>query len=143
MYKEYLTLNNWQGLMCQPTIFTVRNSHHRYSKHKWLQWINKNWKIMQIWRAKKMLFTKLSWIHYSVWSAQNKSHEQWLCSSSLYCPVGWGCRIHRLLLCRRVRLLSNECPVYDTKQSEDFSKAGALGNAEYCHHSQVHSGPEW
>ena len=21
-----------------------------------------------------------------------------------YCPVGWGCRIHRLLLCRRVRI---------------------------------------
>ena len=25
-------------------------------------------------------------------------------------PVGWGCRIHRLLLC-------NECPVYDTQRS--------------------------
>ena len=33
------------------------------------------------------------------------------------CPVGWGCRIHRLLLCRGVRL-PNECPRYDTKQSD-------------------------
>ena len=33
------------------------------------------------------------------------------------CPVGWGCRIHRLLLCRRVRP-PNECPEYDTKQSD-------------------------
>ena len=32
------------------------------------------------------------------------------------CPVGWGSRIHRLLLCRGVRP-PNECPGYDTKQS--------------------------
>ena len=29
------------------------------------------------------------------------------------CPVGWSCRIHRLLLCRGVRP-----PRYDTKQSD-------------------------
>ena len=34
------------------------------------------------------------------------------------CPVGWGCRIYRLLLCRGVRPPTNECPVYDTKQSD-------------------------
>ena len=34
-----------------------------------------------------------------------------------FCPVGWGCRIHRLLLCRVVRP-SNEGPGYDTKQSD-------------------------
>ena len=33
------------------------------------------------------------------------------------CPVGWGCRIHWLLLCRGVRPPPNECPGYDTKQS--------------------------
>ena len=33
------------------------------------------------------------------------------------CPVGWGCRIHRPLLCRGVRP-RNECPRYDTKQSD-------------------------
>ena len=36
---------------------------------------------------------------------------------SQLCPVGWGYGIHRLLLCRRVRPLPNECPRYDTKQS--------------------------
>ena len=35
-----------------------------------------------------------------------------------WCPVGWGCRIHRLLLCRVVRPPPNECPGYDTKQSD-------------------------
>ena len=33
------------------------------------------------------------------------------------CSVGWGCKIHRLLLCREVRPLLNECPGYDTKES--------------------------
>ena len=35
----------------------------------------------------------------------------------IYCPVSWGCRIHWLHLCRAVRPL-NECPRYDTKQSD-------------------------
>ena len=34
------------------------------------------------------------------------------------CPVSWDCRIHRLLLCRGVRPPPNECPGYDTKQSD-------------------------
>ena len=34
-------------------------------------------------------------------------------------PVGWGCRIYRLHLCRGVRPpLPNKCPGYDTKQSD-------------------------
>ena len=34
------------------------------------------------------------------------------------CPVGWGCGIYWLLLCRGVRLLPNEFPGYDTKKSD-------------------------
>ena len=34
------------------------------------------------------------------------------------CPVGWGCRIYRLLLCRGVRPSPNESPGYGTKQSD-------------------------
>ena len=37
--------------------------------------------------------------------------------NSVYCPVGWGCRIHWLHLCRGVRP-PHECPGYDTKQSD-------------------------
>ena len=33
-------------------------------------------------------------------------------------PVGWGCWIHRLHLCRGLRHSSNECPRYDAKQSD-------------------------
>ena len=35
-----------------------------------------------------------------------------------HCPVGWGCRIYRLPLCRGVRPPLNECPDYDPKQSD-------------------------
>ena len=35
------------------------------------------------------------------------------------CPVGWGCRIHQLHLCRGVGPPPNECPTYDPKQSDD------------------------
>ena len=36
----------------------------------------------------------------------------------LCCPVGWGCRICQLHLCRGLRPHPNECPGYDTKQSD-------------------------
>ena len=34
------------------------------------------------------------------------------------CPVGWDCKIYRLHLCRGVGPHPNECPRYDTKQSD-------------------------
>ena len=36
----------------------------------------------------------------------------------LDCLVGWGCRIHWLLLCSGVRPLPNKYPGYDSKQSD-------------------------
>ena len=39
-------------------------------------------------------------------------------SPNLGCPVGWGWRIHWLLLCKGVRPPPNECLGYDTKQSD-------------------------
>ena len=55
--------------------------------------------------------------------------QRWIChktkqtkpNQSIYlktCPVGWGCRIHRLYLCKGVRPPRNEYPGYDTKQSD-------------------------
>ena len=43
---------------------------------------------------------------------------QYLDPISSTCPVGWGCRIHWLHLCRGVKPPPNECPGYDTKQSD-------------------------
>ena len=37
----------------------------------------------------------------------------------ILCPIGWGCGIHRLYLCRGITShYHNECPWYDTKQSD-------------------------
>ena len=39
--------------------------------------------------------------------------------NSVYCPVGWGCRIHQLHLYRGLRTPShNKGPEYNTKQSD-------------------------
>ena len=46
---------------------------------------------------------------------------------TLSSPVGWGCRRHRLLLCRGVIPPHNGYPGYDTKQSD--SDVGGMGNA--------------
>ena len=60
--------------------------------------------------------------------------------------VGWGCRIHRLLLCRGVRP-PNECPDMTLNNlMVRFQQCWCFGECEvplHCHHSQVHSGPEW
>ena len=37
---------------------------------------------------------------------------------SPFSPVGWGCRIHQLYLCRGVRHPLNKYPGYGTKQSD-------------------------
>ena len=65
-----------------------------------------------------------------------------------FCPVSWGCRIHRLLLCRGVTPHPpNECPGYDTKQSngEDpvMLELEECRVPLHCHRSQVHSVAEW
>ena len=64
------------------------------------------------------------------------------------CPVGWGCRIHRLLLCRGVRQPPHECPGYMTLNNlmvrfQQCWSFGECGVPLHCHRSQVHSGPEW
>ena len=39
-------------------------------------------------------------------------------SFRFHCPVNWGCRIHWLYLCRGGKTPPDECPRYDTKQSD-------------------------
>ena len=55
-------------------------------------------------------------------------------SNTNNCPVGWGCRIHWLHLCRCMNPHpTNECTGYDTKQSDGEVPVmpELLGNAEY------------
>ena len=67
------------------------------------------WNKLTTWNSKSF-FIRIEWI------IKTKRNRHWL---SIACPppqVGWGCRIHRLLLCRGVKPC-NKCPGYDTKQS--------------------------
>ena len=70
--------------------------------------------------AFKILTEKLNKIirkllHWNSWPISNL--ELWN-MPTVPCPVGWGSRIHQLLLCKGVRPPANECPWYDTKQSD-------------------------
>ena len=64
------------------------------------------------------------------------------------CPVGWGCRIHRLLLCRGVRPPPPKS-VLDMTLNDLMVRFqwcwsfGECGVPLHCHRSQVHSSPEW
>ena len=42
----------------------------------------------------------------------------WVIIFSLTCPVGWGCRIQRLHLCREISPPPTSVLLYDTKQSD-------------------------
>ena len=60
------------------------------------------------------------------------------------CPVVWGCRVHRLLLCREVRLPPNECPGYDIKQSDgEVSKMLELWGIQTTPLLPLLPGPLW
>ena len=66
---------------------------------------------------------------------------------STVCPVGWGCRIHRLHICRGVR--PSPMSVLDMTLNNLMVRFlwcwsfGGCGAPLYCHRSQVHTAPEW
>ena len=70
----------------------------------------------------------------------------WSPTLDYFCPVDWGCRIHRLLLCRGVPPpmsvldMTQNNPMVWFQQCWSF---GECGVPLHCHRSQVHSGPEW
>ena len=70
-------------------------------------------------------------------------------SRNFTCPVGWGCKIHRLLRCRGVRPPTPPTSVLDMTLNnlmvrfQQCWSFGECGVPLHCHHSQVHSGPEW
>ena len=78
------------------------------------------------------------WIHafpMKVWSEMQTGLSKILTQvTDSICPVIWGCRIHRLHLCREVRPTPNECAGYDAKQSDGevpVMLGFALENAEH------------
>ena len=63
------------------------------------------------------------------------------------CPVGWGCRIHWLHLCRGIRsTLTSVLDMTLNNLMVRFQQCWSFGECGvplHCHCSQVHSGPEW
>ena len=52
----------------------------------------------------------------TIYDYKHQNEPKSTVSQKIYWPVGWHCRIHRLLLCRGVRPPPhNKCPGYDTK----------------------------
>ena len=47
-------------------------------------------------------------------------------------PISWSCRIHQLLLCGGERPPTNECPKYDTKQTDTRAIAPRPTLGESC-----------
>ena len=59
-------------------------------------------------------------------------------------PVGWGCKIHQLHLCRGVRPPHYECPRYDTKQSDgEFPVMLGLWGMQSTSSFPLLPGPLW
>ena len=86
----------------------------------------KQMKRMKIWKRRKKTWKKEWFFKWSCRILRNKlflfdpDHLKDSQTLTGNCPLGCGCRIHRLHFCGGVRLLTtNECPVYDSKQSDD------------------------
>ena len=61
------------------------------------------------------VFWQLKCLLIQNWFVWNKTVFRF---NSAYCLIGWGCRIHCLILSWGARPPPNECPGYDTKQSD-------------------------
>ena len=119
--------------------------YHWYIWAAMIDWLTNHWmdlrnlfnKNMQQWRKRAYIsnyaFADLKSMSLRIRCAyQDKDQKRYE-----LCSVGWGCRIHRLLLCRRVKPLPNVCPGYDTnnlmgrfQQCWSFGKCG-LPNYRY------------
>ena len=68
-----------------------------------------------------LILGRVNWYHILIRGKGNRYHILIQVKGIRYliltCPVGWKSRIHQLLLCRGMTP-PNECPGYDTKQSD-------------------------
>ena len=82
-----------------------------YGSNRTKRWFQEFTELLKI-----ELFRHLNCILILNWIIWNKNVFTF---NSVYCSVSWSGRIHWLHLCRGVRHPTNECPRYDTKQSDD------------------------
>ena len=58
--------------------------------------------------------SQVRWYWQIIWAIT----QEVIVNKFITCPIGYGCRILRLLLCWGVTPSPNKCPVYNTKQSD-------------------------
>ena len=113
MYKQDLALHNLQGLIwceTQPSNQpTTRSSCSTMISESGLQNIVRKFNSQWILHTIELVPHKAKLSKYL--------HSVKYLTQRGICRVGWGYKIHRLHLCRGVRP-PNECPAYDTKQSD-------------------------
>ena len=103
--------------------------------------------------SKCLLFLHLNCLFILKWIARNRSVLNLNCllmlnwiiwNKTVYCSVSWGCIMHRLHLCKGVRLPPNQCPRYDTKQSDgEFCFILELWGLRSCPSLPSLSSPLW
>ena len=88
-------------------------------KEKWIWGFNTNKKNIQPGNRVEIKHRKMCHTNNEKQKKNNARRKGKLqVLKNIDCSVGWGCRIHRLHLCKGARPRPNECPVYDTKQSD-------------------------
>ena len=99
-----------------------------------------------------LLFSFLSLLLWDLLAQQNPLDDKFIFSTPLIlvrpCPVGWGCRIHWLHLCRGVRPPPQTSVLDMTLNNlmvrfQQCWSFGECGIPLHCHRSKAHSGPDW
>ena len=147
----------WRGL--EFHVCTINKGAHSKEVWKLIQWSSYHF----------LVWLKLFHLHNSKWTTLPTHSCLVFYISSLHsliviiclllfqpstqnniCPVGWGCRIHRLHLCSWVRPLPKKCPGYDTKNLMlrfqwcwDFIECGAPFNAITPRSTLARNGSTW
>ena len=86
--------NSWKQHTTKPQLYSHLPTISQIIQGRWMRYAGHSYKSKHK-LIKDILLWTLTLICTSVgWPAKTLIH---------YCPVGWGCRIHRLLLCRGVR----------------------------------------
>ena len=93
-------------------------------------------------RIKKCLYTKKDFMLVLLCEEDKASGKK------IDCPVGWGCGIYQLHLCRGVRQPPPTSVLNMTLNNlmVSFQLCWSFGECSvplHCHRSQVHSSPEW
>ena len=137
--------NGNEGVLCIPQIYSITGTSPSDCLVLYPGYSLGGWGVLLLCREAVGVFyspSRLSNFPYQV------PHTLYSWNYSSVCPVGWGCRIHRLLLCRGVRPppLTSVLDMTLNNLMVRFQQCWSFGECRvplHCHRSLIHSGPEW